>query len=525
MREEKYISPAEERSARARPLGLRLHREPPSVAPHFLEEIRKHLEREYGSQRIYQGGLRVHSTLDVERQRVAVRVLRDAILRLDRRARGWVPPRESVRVEGRMPERIHLEEWDAPVAVGDVVRGVVLAAEPALAVVQIGPYRARVTPAEIAWTGRRNVSEVLSEGTVAPFRIQALREGEVREARVLLEQEPELQGSLLALEPRTGAVVAMVGGYDFGRSKFNRATQAYRQVGSAFKPIVYAAAIEKAGYTPATVVVDSPVTFPDNRGAWSPHNYDHTFLGPIPVRRALEQSRNVPAIKTLQVVGVETGMEYARRLGLEGPLQPYLPLAIGAGEATLLEMTAAFASFANQGLRMKPYLITRITDREGNVIEENRPQARDALRADTAYLLTSLLRGVVERGTATRARSLGRPVAGKTGTTDDFTDGWFVGFEPGLAAGVWLGFDDKRKSLGRGQDGARTALPVWMEFWKAAMAGRPVEEVSVPANIVFAPVDGAGQSVPPGAPGARMEPFINGTEPRAAPAWVPVGPS
>jgi penicillin-binding protein 1A len=216
-------------------------------------------------------------------------------------------------------------------------------------------------------------------------------------------------------------------------------------------------------------------------------------------------------------VGIKTGIEYARKLGLSGELPAYLPLAIGAGEATPLEMAVAFSSFANQGLRMKPQFIARITDRDGNVIEEPRPVAKDAIRADTAYILTSVLKGVVERGTAARARSLKRPIAGKTGTTNDWTDGWFVGYEPSLAATVWVGFDDKRKSLGRGQDGARTALPIWMDFWAEAMKDRKVEDFAVPANIVFVPVE-AGPS------GMRMEAFVAGTEPRTL-AHGPVGPT
>src|SRR5438876_154607 len=323
MLEEKYISAEEAKAAQAEPLHLSLKREPPSIAPYFLEEVRKYLEKEYGSQRIYQGGLRVYTTLDSATQTAA-----------NRRVRDWP------RVMDRRP---------------------------------------------------------------------------------------------------AGAVRAMVGGYDFERSKFNRATQAWRQVGSAFKPFVYAAAIEKAGYTAATIIVDAPVSFPDNNTIWTPHNFDYKFEGPIPMRHALEESRNVPAVKTLEVVGVKTASDYAHKLGLTGEMPPYLPLALGAGEATLVEMTAAYAAFGNEGLRMKPFYITRITDRDGNVIEEARPVARDAIRADTAYLMTSLLKGVVERGTAVKARSLKRPIAGKTGTTNDFTDAWFIGFEPALAAGVWVG--------------------------------------------------------------------------------------
>jgi penicillin-binding protein 1A len=525
MAEEKYITAEEGEAARSEPLHLRPHKEPASIAAYFLEEIRKYLEREYGSQRIYQGGLRVYTTLDTRLQRAANRAVRKGLRRLDKRARGFVAPTASILRDGEFPSRIHLDEWDWTIAAGDVVRGVVLESDRALAVVQIGEYRAGVGPQQLPAGVRRPVSDVLPRGAVAPFLVQSLGDdGGRKVAHVSLEQEPRLEGALLAMDPRTGAVRAMVGGYDFERSKFNRATQALRQVGSAFKPIVYAAAIEQMGYTPATLIDDSPISFPDNQGMWSPHNYDFTFWGPIPLRRAVEQSRNIPAIRTLQAVGVKTGIEYARKLGLSGELPPYLPLAIGAGEATLSDMTAAFASFANQGLRMKPTYITRITDRDGNIIEEPRPVAKDAIRADTAYLLTSLLRGVTERGTAARARSLKRTLAGKTGTTNDYTDGWFIGFEPSLAAGVWVGFDEKKESLGRGQDGGRTALPIWMEFWAEAMKDKPTEDFAVPANIVFLPVDAAGQPAAPGMPGVRMEAFIAGTEPRAMPRAVSLEP-
>jgi penicillin-binding protein 1A len=317
----------------------------------------------------------------------------------------------------------------------------------------------------------------------------------------------------------------MVGGYDFEKSKFNRATQAMRQVGSAFKPVVYSAALESLGWTPSTILVDAPLSFtnPWDKSGWTPQNYDGAFWGPMPLRRAVEQSRNVPAVKTLQAVGVEKGIEYARKLGLAGELPPYLPIALGAGEATLLEMVGAFATFANQGLRMKPFLIERITDRDGNVIEQTTPRATDALRADTAFIVTSLLRGVCERGTAARARRLGRPIAGKTGTTNDFTDAWFIGYEPSLAAGVWVGFDEKKDSLGRGEDGARAALPIWMDFWAAATAGRPIEEHPIPGNVVFVPVDEMGHPGAPGAPGVRMEAFVAGTEPRVIEEFVPSG--
>ena len=481
--------------------------------------MRKYLEKEYGSQRIYQGGLRVYTTLDPAMQRAAVKSLRDGLRVLDQRARGFVAPSATVMVDGLMPEPLHLDEWDWPFAAGDVVRGVVIASDRATAVVQLGDYRARLSAADVAWTRRTNVAEVLPRGAVVPLRIDALGEASGRkEAKVRLEQEPKVEGALLALEVRSGAVRAMVGGYDFEHSKFNRATQAMRQVGSAFKPVVYAAALETLHWTPSTILVDSPLSFPNpwNKTVWSPRNYDGAYLGPITLRHAVEQSRNIPAVKTLQAVGIEKGIDYARRLGLSGELPPYLPIALGAGEATLQEMVSAYASFANQGLRMKPFLIERISDRDGNVVEQAAPHASDALRADTAFILTSLLRGVVERGTAARAHKLGRPIAGKTGTTNDFTDAWFIGFEPSLAAGVWVGFDEKKDSLGKGETGGHAALPIWIDFWSAAAMSRPVEEFPIPGNVVFVPVDDAGRPGTPGSPGVHMEAYVAGTEPRGA---------
>ncbi|HET7290989.1 MAG TPA: PBP1A family penicillin-binding protein [Vicinamibacteria bacterium] len=525
MVEEKYVSAPEADAAAETPLGLHVKKDPPTIAPHFLEEVRKYLEREYGSQRIYQGGLKVYTTLDPALQRIANQSLRQGLRVLDRRSRGFVPTDVSILVDGAFPDPVWLDEWDWPMAEGDVVHGVVLASERAVAVVQIGDYRARLTPREMEWTRRASAAEALPRGAIAPFRVVSLAP-EKKEAKVLLEQEPKVEGALVAVDVHSGSIRAMVGGYDFERSKFNRATQARRQVGSAFKPFIYSAAIETLGWTASTLIVDAPISFPNpwNKTVWTPHNYDFAFLGPIPVRRALPESRNIPAVKTLQAVGVEKGIDYAHKMGLAGEFQPFLPIALGAGEATPLEMAAAFAAFPNEGLRMKPYMVTRITDRDGNIIEEGRPEAVDAIRADTAYLMTSLLRGVVQRGTAVRARALKRPVAGKTGTTNDFTDAWFVGFEPSMAAAVWVGYDDKRLSLGKREEGGRAALPIWMDFWAQAMKDKPVEEYKVPGNIVFVPVDGMGRPGKPGVPGVQMEAYIAGTEPHLLSAG-PSGPA
>ncbi len=264
--------------------------------------------------------------------------------------------------------------------------------------------------------------------------------------------------------------MAMVGGFNFDRSKFNRATQAYRQVGSAFKPFVYTAAID-SGYTPVTMLMDTPVSFPGGAGQppYTPLNYDRAFEGPITLRRALEQSRNVPAVRVMDQLGAKQVISYARRLGLESPLPPYLAVALGAAEATLLEMTSAYSVYPNQGVRMRPYSILKVTDREGNVLEENRPEAKDAIRADTAFVMTNLLRGVVQRGTGSKAAALNWPIGGKTGTTDDYTDAWFIGFDPDITIGVWAGYDQKR-TMGPAGTGSESAVPMWNDIMKAWIA-------------------------------------------------------
>ena len=329
-----------------------------------------------------------------------------------------------------------------------------------------------------------------------------------------LEQPPLVEGAILAIDNRTGQVKAMVGGYSFERSKFNRATQALRQVGSSFKPIVYTAAIDR-GFTPASLILDEPVSFSAgaNQPLYSPQNYDHKFEGPVTLRHALEDSRNVPAVRVMDQLGARQVIAYARKMGLTSPLPPYLPVALGAAEATLTEMTSAFAVFPNQGVHMQTYSVLKVTDRSGNVLEENRPEPKDAIRADTAYILTNLLRGVVQRGTAAKAASLNWPVGGKTGTTDDYTDAWFVGFDPDITIGVWVGMDQK-KTIGRNMTGSEAALPIWMEVMKAWIGDRKeLPKFEPPGNIVFVSVDNSGASTDAATPGAISEAFIAGTQP------------
>jgi penicillin-binding protein 1A len=291
--------------------------------------------------------------------------------------------------------------------------------------------------------------------------------------------------------------------------------QASRQLGSTFKPFVYTVAIDR-GFTPTSIVLDTPVTYSAGPGQppYAPGDYDGRFEGPITLRRALEQSRNIPAVRVMDTLGPRQVISYAKRFGFTSEFPPYLSTALGAGEATLLEVTSAYSVFPNQGVRMTPHQVVRITDRQGNLLEENRPTPTDAIRADTAFVMTSLLEGVVQRGTAAKAAALDWPLGGKTGTTNDYTDAWFVGFDPDVTIGVWVGFDQKRP-LGPKETGGVAALPIWMDVMKAWIASKPSRpEFAPPGNVVFVSVDrSTGTSTDGTAPGAITEVFIAGTQP------------
>jgi penicillin-binding protein 1A len=364
--------------------------------------------------------------------------------------------------------------------------------------VRAGAYQVTIDKKGYAWT-RKAPAQLVRRGDLVEAKLLTL-DPVARTATASIDQPPNVEGAVLAIDNKTGQIKAMVGGFSFERSKFNRATQALRQVGSAFKPFVYTTAIDR-GYTPATILQDSPVTYPGGPGQppYSPQNYEKDFWGPVTIRRALEHSRNVPAIKLMDALGPKQVIAYARRFGLTAPLPPYLPIALGAGDETLLEMTSAYSVFPNQGVRMTPYSILKVTDREGNLLEENRPEPQDAIRADTAFVMTSLLRGVVEHGTA--------------GTTDDFSDAWFIGFDPDLTLGVWVGYDQK-KPLGSGMSGAEAALPIWINIFKTWIGDRKdPPKFEAPGNIVFIPIDKTTGTPIESVPGAFNEAFIAGTQP------------
>jgi penicillin-binding protein 1A len=477
MEEEGKITPAEEVATRKSPLGLHIQYPRNDLAPYFFEDIRKYLEATYGTEAVHERGLRVYTTLNLNMQRIANQSLRDGLHAYERR-HGWKGNLPNVVRDnlGKL-DTYEDDDWRHTIEKGSYVTGLVLSMDEKNAVIRIGPYRAILSPSEFAWTGRKKPADLLRVGDLAQFSIQELRD---TTARVQLEQQTSPQGAMLAIENSTGEIKAMVGGYSFEDSKFNRATQAVRQVGSSFKVYVYADALEK-GSTPFDTIVDLPFTTMSGGQVYSPRNYDEKFEGTITLRRALAGSRNVPAVKLAEKVGISTVVDMTKRFGITTPLPPYLPLALGAADMKLVEHVSAFTVFPNDGIRIDPHMIRRVTSYDGALLEEAHPEVHDVLSPDVARTMTAMLEEVIQFGTGVQAKALGRPAAGKTGTTQDYTDAWFVGYTPQITAGVWVGFDDKQISLGKKETGARAALPIWLEFMQGATAGMPPLDF---ANVV-----------------------------------------
>jgi len=469
MAEEGKINVADETAAKNAPLELHIQYPRNDLAPYFFEEIRKYLETTYGSEAVHERGLRVYTTLNIGMQRVANQAVRDGLHSYERR-HGWKGNLPNVLKDnlGKL-DTYEDEDWRHAIEKGSYVTGLVVSVTDRDAVVKIGSYRAILSAGELNWAGRRKPSELLKVGDLAQFSIQEVRDTTVR---VQLEQQPGPQGAMVAIDNSTGEIKAMVGGYSFEDSKFNRATQAYRQVGSSFKVYVYADAIEK-GATPFDTIVDEPYTTMSGGQAYSPRNYDEKFEGTITLRRALAGSRNVPAVKLTEKVGINTVVDMTRRFGITTLLPPYLPLALGAADMKLLEHVSAFTVFPNDGIRIDPHMIRHVASYDGALLEEAHPEVHDVISPEVARTMTAMLEEVIQFGTGIQARALGRPAAGKTGTTQDYTDAWFVGFTPQITAGVWVGFDDKQISLGKQETGARAALPIWLEFMQGATAAMP----------------------------------------------------
>jgi penicillin-binding protein 1A len=520
MLEDGHITRAEHDAAVATPLVVVQHRHRSEPGAYFAEEVRQRLEATYGASGLYERGLRVDTTLDLTIQRAAEDAVRDNLLRLDHR-RGYRGPLRKLDIADL--ERQELPSWrDWTGAPGNWAEGIVLRSDGATAEVKIGTRVYKLEPAGIAWTGRRRPSELLKRGDVAWFRLAVPEPGKQgadgsREPYLRLEQEPELQGAAIVLESATGAVRALVGGWAFERTKFNRATQAKRQVGSAFKPFVYGAALE-AGFTAADTLFDGPAVFMghDARLSYSPRNYYRKYYGVITLRRALELSVNVTTVKLMDLVGAERVIDFARRGGIREPLPPYPSLALGSADIIPMQVATAFAAIANQGTQVEPYYVEKVYAQDGTLLESHLPTASKATDPQVAYVLTHMLEGVIDRGTATDLRELDLDLAGKTGTTDDWSDAWFVGFTPRYTLLTWVGYDKKR-TIGKNMTGSEAALPAWQKLVERGLEEGWItkgERFAPPPGVVFQSVEYYTGLLPgPGAQRLIEEAFVEGTQP------------
>jgi penicillin-binding protein 1A len=476
MVDQRYITREQADVASRTPFNEALFTRKSNIAPYFIEYVRQQLEETYGAYALYNTGLKVYTTLNLKMQRAAEEALVGGLRELDK-GRGFRPPQAKA-------DRAHVRIGPYTPKPGEVLPGTVLKVKSKSIEVQLGRYRGEISFESLKWTKLANPADALKEG--GPILVQVLSVDERKKTvEIALEQDPELEGAFLALEPGDGSIKAMVGGYDFERSKFNRATQAKRQPGSAFKPFIYAAAFDR-GLTPSTLIDDSPISFHTRVGGqlveWSPRNFDRKFHGPTTLRRALENSVNVVTVKLLHQIGVDPVIKMAHQVGIESELRREVALALGVSEVTLLELVSSYGVFANAGVRAEPFTIRKVTDSQGRILEQHLTEPQEVMRPETAYVLVDVMKGVIERGTGAKAKVLGRPLAGKTGTTDDATDLWFVGFSPRLVAGVWLGYDIKR-SLGSAETGGRLALPIWIAFMQKALAGTEPEDFPVPENV------------------------------------------
>lgn len=510
MVEEEYISPEEAAEASESSINLNYAGRYQNKAPYFAEYIRQYLEKKYGSNLLYHTGLKVYTTLNMKLQTYAEHSLKNGVREVDKR-RGFRGIKRGEKNGGN-----HL--WQS-LQVGDVVLGEVVDIKTKYIRVKIGDSLGTVNIKNMTWARITNPAKTFRLQDPVWVKVLAVNDAAQGGSKgdrygLILEQEPEVEGALVSLEPQTGRIKAMVGGYDFTRSQFNRAVQARRQPGSAFKPLIYLTALA-SGFTPADIVLDTPVSYyvPGMPGVWQPKNYTNEYYGPNTLRKALENSRNVSTVRLLDKIGVNPVIEMAQKMGLSGPFQANLSLALGTSEVTLLGLTEAYGVLANQGVLVEPIAIRLVTDSAGKILEQNHPLASEVLKPETAYLTTNILKGVINSGTGQNARVLNRPVAGKTGTTNNYQDAWFIGFTPRLATGVWVGLDN-HQSIGGRETGARAALPIWLEFMQKALAQEPKDDFIVPKGITFVKIDpDTGLLATDACPQVFQESFLKGSEP------------
>jgi penicillin-binding protein 1A len=464
------ITEAQAAAAEAAPLGLHIEAPANSEAPYFVEEVRRQLEKEYGVEAVHGAGLRVDTTLDLDLERAANQAVLDGTAAYERR-HGWKGNLQNVVLAGLDASIYRHPDWTQPVVPGSYFHALVTEVTPSRVTLKIGEHRAVLTAKDWAWTQFPTADSFLRNGDLVYVKIA----GEQGDGTVhaVLEQDSGVQASMMAVDNSNGEVVAMVGGRDFALSQFNRATQSERQVGSSFKPYVYTTAIE-AGTKPSDIIVDGPTTFSTPSGPYTPHNYEADFKGPMTIENAFAESRNIPALKLADRVGIRKVIAMAHRFGVTSDIPAFLPVAIGAADITLAEQVGAYSVFPNDGIRLEPHYIRRVTQSDGMPLENPSAGVTEVISVETARTMMELLKAVVSGGTGVAASQLHHPLGGKTGTTNNFTDAWFLGFSPSVTCGTWIGFDD-RQSLGDKETGARAALPMWMDFMRAAIANKPNE--------------------------------------------------
>ena len=459
--------------ARQVPLGLKLEETPNTVAPYFVEEVRRQLEQEYGAEAVHGAGLKIYTTMDLPLQLAANKAVLDGTAAYEGR-HGWKGKLVNVAATGADLETYKHPDWTNAIENGAYFHALVTEVKPRRVVLRIGRRYAEMTPPDWAWTQNYAATQILAVGDIAYVRIEDAAAAPAT-MHATLQQDSGAQASLMAVNNANGEILAMVGGRDFAVSQFNRATQAERQTGSSFKPYVYTAAVELLHSKPTDIIVDGPTSFYTPNGPYTPHNYEANYAGAMTLTSAFAESRNIPALKLANQVGIRKVIEVAHRFGVTSNLPPFLPVAIGSAGVSLQEQVGAYSVFPNDGILVKPHVIRRVVQGDGLPLQQVAPQVKDVISVETARTMMKLLEAVPVSGTAAIAgATLKHPLGGKTGTTNGYTDAWFVGFSPSVTCGTWIGFDD-RKSLGDKETGAKAALPMWIDFMKVAIARTPVE--------------------------------------------------
>ncbi|NWF98234.1 MAG: PBP1A family penicillin-binding protein [Nitrospirae bacterium] len=532
MEEEGYIKKHEREVAQHQNLNLSTERKGIEANNYFIEYIRKYLEETYGINAVYKGNLRVYTTLDRKAQALAARAIQEGLRELDKR-RGWRGPidhKEDIDIE----KELRLQE-QSPISIsntGEIASGLVLSVSDSEALIKTRGIIGKLLLQDAMWASRIiepkgnvktlskfSLKQILKPGDVVKVSIKNLKGNKIF---LNLEQDPQVEGALVAIEHETGFIRALIGGYDFIKSDYNRAVLAKRQPGSAFKPIIYAAAMDN-GFTPVSIINDEPVTYPGGlKGEWKPENADHKFYGPTTLREGLTYSRNIVTIRLVEQMGIEKVIDFARTIGIESDMPHDLTIALGSLSITPFDLALCYCVFANGGEKIKPIAIKYITDSQGRILESNEPESEEVISKQTAFLITSMMEDVVKYGTGWRAKALGVPVAGKTGTTNEYRDAWFVGYTSRITTTVWVGFDDM-KSLGHQETGARAASPIWVNFMKGYISSFESEEFPVPEGIISVTIDPSTGKLARDESSGIKEYFKEGTEPKElAPVGVPV---